>query len=436
MKKKDNINIAKLYNFAKIYLFPLNRSLTGEGVRKTLSYIKSFFPKLRIKFFKSNIQVYDWKVPSEWNVKSAYVKDFEGKKIIDFKNNNLHLIGYSSPIKKKLRKDELLKRLHFLKNQPNAIPYITSYYKKNWGFCCSYYQFLEIKKKYKKNQVFDVLIESSFKKHGRMNYADYLIRGKTKKEILVSTYICHPSMANNELSGPIVSMALINYFKNRKKPNYSIRFLFIPETIGSIAYINKNLKDLKKNVVGGYNLSCIGDEKNYSCMLSKKGNHPADQSLLSAFKKLKINKYKVYSFLKRGSDERQFNSPGVDIPMASIFRSKYGEYKEYHTSLDNFNLVTRKGLYGGYKVAKEAIKNLDKKIMPKSKYLCEPQLGKRNLYNNLSVKGSSFSSMRYLDFLQYSDGNLSLQQISKIINLNFNQTKKIYKVLLKKKLVI
>ena len=435
MNKKFNPNISNLYNFAKNYLYPLNRSLTGKGVRQTLFYIKYFFPNLKIKYFRSNTKVYDWKIPAEWEVNKAYIKDFNQKKIIDFKDNNLHLIGYSRPIKKKLKRDELFKKIFFLKKQPNAIPYITSYYKKNWGFCCTYNQYRQIRKKYNKNNVFNILIDSTFKKNGRMNYAEYYIKGKSKKEILISTYICHPSMANNELSGPIVSMALINYFNKRKQMNYSLRFIFIPETIGSIAYINRNLKKLKKNVIGGYNLSCIGDEKNHSCMLSKKENNPADLSLLNAYKKLKIKKFKIYSFLKRGSDERQFNSPGIDIPIASIFRSKYGEYKEYHTSLDNFNLVTRKGLNGGYKVAKEAIINLDKIIMPKVNFLCEPQLGKRGLYSNLSKKGSSITSMKYLDFLQYSDGNYSLQQISKIIKVSYDQTKNIYKLLLKKKLV-
>lgn len=435
MNKKIKLNISNLYNFAKNYLYPLNRSLTGKGVRQTLNYIKYFFPNLKIKYFRSNTKVYDWKIPAEWEVNKAHIKDFNQKKIIDFKDNNLHLIGYSSPIKKKLKRDELFKKIFFLKKQPNAIPYITSYYKKNWGFCCTYNQYRQIRNKYNKNDVFNILIDSTFKKNGRMNYAEYYIKGKSKKEILISTYICHPSMANNELSGPIVSMALINYFNKRKLMNYSLRFIFIPETIGSIAYINRNLKKLKKNVIGGYNLSCIGDEKNHSCMLSKKENSPADLSLLKAYKKLKIKKFKIYSFLKRGSDERQFNSPGIDIPIASIFRSKYGEYKEYHTSLDNFNLVTRNGLNGGYKVAKEAIINLDKIIMPKVNFLCEPQLGKRGLYSNLSKKGSSITSRKYLDFLQYSDGNYSLQQISKVIKVSYDQTKNIYKLLLKKKLV-
>ena len=215
---------------------------------------------------------------------------------------------------------------------------------------------------------------------------ELLLKGNSKKEILISTYICHPSMANNELSGPIVSMSLINYFQRIKKLNNTIRFLFIPETIGSIAYISLNFENLKKSVIGGYNLSCIGDDRQHSCMFTKYGNAPSDESIIAAYKKLKIKKYKVYSFLKRGSDERQFNSPGVDLKISSIFRTKYGEYPEYHTSLDNFNLVTLKGILGGYKVAKEAIKILQQKIIPRNKIICEPHMGKRGLYPTISKK--------------------------------------------------
>ena len=226
-----------------------------------------------------------------------------------------------------------------------------------------------------------------------MNYGELVLQGKSKQEILVSTYICHPSMANNELSGPIVSMCLIDYFKKQKNLSKTIRFIFIPETIGSIGYIEKNLTHLKKNVVGGYNLSCIGDERQHSCMFTKYNNTTSDRALVEAYKKLKI-KYKIYSFLKRGSDERQYNSPGVDLPIASIFRSKYGEYSEYHTSLDDFSLVTKKGIYGGFSVAKEAIKILLNKEIPKAKYLCEPQMGKRGLYSNLSIKGNRKASIQ------------------------------------------
>ena len=211
------MNIRKLYTITKNHIFPLNRSLTGKGVRETLGIIKYHYPQLKIKSFKSNKKVYDWKVPSEWNVFSACIKDSKNNIIIDFKKNNLHLVGYSIPVKKVLTKNQLLNKLYCLPDQPAAIPYVTTYYKKNWGFCCSYNQRKQLIKNYKQNDLFKVEINSKFKNNGKLNYAEYFIKGKLKKEILISTYICHPSMANNELSGPIVSMALISFFEKQKK---------------------------------------------------------------------------------------------------------------------------------------------------------------------------------------------------------------------------
>jgi len=429
------MNIKKIYSIAEKKLYPLNRSLTGLGTKKTLKIIKNYFPKLKIKKIASNTKVFDWKIPSEWNVYDAYVLDKNGEKIIDFKKNNLHLVGYSIPANKILNKNEFLNYIYTIKNQPNAIPYVTSYYKKRWGFCITYKDKLKIIKKYKKYDKFKIVIKSKLSKNGSLNYGELLLKGNSKKEILISTYICHPSMANNELSGPIVSMSLINYFQKIKKLNNTIRFLFIPETIGSIAYISLNFENLKKRVIGGYNLSCIGDDRQHSCMFTKYGNAPSDESIIEAYKKLKIKKYKVYSFLKRGSDERQFNSPGVDLKISSIFRTKYGEYPEYHTSLDNFNLVTLKGILGGYKVAKEAIKILQQKIIPRNKIICEPHMGKRRLYPTISKKEKKSFSRNYMNFLQYADGNNSLERISKKIDLNFNSTKKIFVKLKSKKLV-
>ncbi len=377
----------KYFNLAKFKLFPICRSITGQGVVKTLNLIKKEFPELKIKKVKSGTKVFDWNVPDEWNVKDAYILDKDNNKIINFKNNNLHLINYSIPINKLVSKNELLKNINFLKNQPNAIPYVTSYYKKKWGFCASYNQFKQIKKKYSNKDLFRVVIKSNLNKKGYLNYGELILKGKSKQEILISTYICHPSMANNELSGPIVSMGLIDYFKKIKNLNKTIRFIFIPETIGSIVYLNKNLKYLKKHIIGGFNLSCIGDEKKHSCMFSKYHNSPSDISLQEAYKKLKIKNYKVYSYLDRGSDERQFNYPGVNLPITSIFRSKYGTYPEYHTSLDDFKLVTLKGVSGGFRVAKEAISIILKNIYPKSTTICEPQLGRRGLHKiNLKKK--------------------------------------------------
>ena len=432
------MTINKYYSLGKNKLFGINRSITGQGVRKTLSIIKKEFKLLKIKQVKCGTRVFDWKIPKEWNVKKAYIEDKNKKKIIDIRNNNLHLISYSIPIKKTLNKQEILKHLHSIKKKPSAIPYITSYYKKYWGFCVSENYKKRFKKIYNNKDKFKVVIDSSFNSNGNLNYGELVLKGKSKKEILISTYICHPSMANNELSGPIVSMALIKYFK-KKKLNKTLRFLFVPETIGSITYINKNLKSLKSNVIGGYNLSCIGDEKKHSCMLTKYGNTISDYALIDAYKKLKL-KFTKYSFLKRGSDERQFNSPGVDLPIASIFRSKYGEYKEYHTSLDNFKLVTIKGLTGGYKVAKTSIENLLKKIIPKNILLCEPQMSKRDLYptlsNFFSINKHHEFSRSVMDFLQYSDGTNDLKKISNIIGVSFERVNKIYILLKKHKLVI
>ena len=426
--------VKKFYELGKNKLFLLNRSITGKGVRQTLGIIKKKFPTLRIKKIKSGTKVFDWQIPPEWNVDEAYIQDKNNKKIIDFKNNNLHLVSYSMKVNAIINKKELLKKLFFLKNNPKAIPYITSYYKKRWGFCVTYNFVKKIRKLYSDKDKFKVVVNSKFHSNGNLNYGELVLKGKSNKEILISTYICHPSMANNELSGPIVAMSLINFFK-KKKLNKTLRFIFIPETIGSISYLSKNLKNLKKNIIGGYNLSCIGDNRQHSCMFSKKENAPSDESIIEAYKKLNIKNYKIYSFLKRGSDERQFNSPGIDLPISSIFRTKYAEFPEYHTSLDNFELVTLKGLEGGYKVAKQSIIQLQNKIFPRYKKLCEPNLGKRNLKPTLSTLKGSEESRNILNFLQYSDGFTSLESISKKINLPFTTIKKIHNKLRKHRLV-
>ena len=428
------MSIKRYYNIAKTQLFTLTRSLTGNGVKKTLNIIQKEFPTLKIKKFKSGTKVFDWNIPEEWNVTDAYVIDKYNNRIIDFKKNNLHLVGYSIPVKRNITKKELFKNLYFLKNQPKAIPYITSYYSRRWGFCISYNEYKILDKRYSLNDKFKVVINSNLNKKGNLNYGELILKGNSKKEILISTYICHPSMANNELSGPIVSMGLINHFKN-KKLNKTLRFVFIPETIGSIAYLSKNIKYLKENVIGGYNLSCIGDERQHSCMFSKYQNSPSDEAVIEAYKALKIKNYKIYSFLKRGSDERQYNSPGIDLKISSIFRTKYGEYPEYHTSLDNFNVVTLKGCVGGFNVARKSIEILLERIYPTFKIMCEPQMGKRGLYPTLSTKDRSKENKSYRNFLQYADGTNSLEKISNLIKLDFNSVKKIYNKLLKNNLI-
>ena len=427
------MGLNKYFKIGKNEIYPVHRSICGKGIRKVLKIIKREFKNLKIKNIKCGSKVYDWVVPSEWEAQDAYIKNKYQNKIIDFKKNNLHLLSHSISIKKTISKEELLNRLHTHNKLDDAIPYITSYYKKNWGFCVTKKFKNNLIKKYKKRDKFNINIKTKFNPKGNLNYGELFIKGKSPEEILISTYICHPQMANNETSGIIVSMALINFFM-KKKINKSLRFIFVPETIGSISFLSKNIDYLKKNVIGGYNISCIGDERNYSCILSKYGNSPSDNALKYTYKKLDI-KYKTYSFLLRGSDERQFNSPGIDLPIATICRSKFDEYKEYHSSLDNFKVVTLGGLKGGFTVAKEAINYLLTNTYPKSKFKCEPQLGKRNLYPNLSNNVYGKYSLKLLDFLQYSDGSNNIKEISKKIKVNSKISNNLYKILKKNKLL-
>ncbi len=409
-------------------LYPIHRSITGKGVVKSLKIIKKNISKLKIKSFNSGAKVFDWVVPPEWNIQDAFIAKLNGEKIIDFKKNNLHIVNYSSPVKKIISKTELLKHLHSIPKKKNTIPYITSYYKKYWGFCLS-----ESDKKLLKDEKFIVKINSNFDNKGKLHYGELLIKGKSKKEILIHTYICHPRLANNEISGPTVTTYLANYF-SKKKNNFSIRFLFLPETIGTIAYLNKNYKYLKENTIGGYVITCVGDERNYSFLESKKNDSLSNKVARDIFKKNKI-KYKNYSFLHRGSDERQYNSPGIDLPIASIMRTKYGVYPEYHTSDDNFKVVTKKGLTDSFRLIKDIIEKFDKEIIPISTFKCEPFLSKRKLYPTISTGKIAKSNRQLLDFLMYSDGNNRISDIEKKIKINKKEAKKIYEILKKNKLI-
>ena len=229
-------------------------------------------------------------------------------------------------------------------------------------------------------------------------------------------------------------MSLIDYF-SKKKLEKTLRFIFIPETIGSITWISKNLNHIKDKIIGGYNLSCIGDNKSHSFIESKLKNSIFDKILMKNYRKRKI-KFKRYSFLKRGSDERQFNSPGIDLPIVTVCRTKFGEYKQYHTSLDNFDLVNEEGLFGGFKIVKSSIEDILKLKIPKSKIICEPHLSKYKLYNSINYKNQKNNSMNLLNFLQYSDDQKTIQEISKIINLNFKECEKIASILKKNKLIL
>lgn len=389
-------------------LFPICRSITGDGVRKTLAMIQSIIP-ITIHEVPTGTKVFDWEIPKEWNIKDAYILDEEGNKIIDFKANNLHVVSYSIPVDKYVTLDELQKHLYSIEEQPDAIPYITSYYKERWGFCISHHQ-----RKGLKQGMYRVFIDSELK-DGYLTYGEMLIPGIKEQEIFLSTYICHPSMANNELSGPVVTTSLTKWILNKPR-KYSYRIIFIPETIGSITYLSQNLEEMKKNIIAGFNLTCSGDERNFSYLPTRYGNTLADKVSLNILNHKHPN-FKKYSYLQRGSDERQYCSPGIDLPVVSIMRTKYGEYPEYHTSLDNLELVTPNGLQGTYDVLKECIEALENNEKYKNNCLGEPQLGKRGLFPTIGQKITPREVKNILNFLAYADGTNDLIDISNMINV-------------------
>ena len=303
-----------------------------------------------------------------------------------------------------------MNKLHTIPEMPNVIPYITSYYSEDWGFCVT-----ENQKNNLKKQNYHVKIDSSLK-NGSLTYGEVLIKGESKKEIIFSTYICHPSLANDNLSGPVLATYLAMYLQKIKKLRFSYRFIFIPETIGAIAYLNKNLNNLKKNTYAGFILTCVGDNNNYSYLSSRNGDNICDIAALHVLNYSKVQ-YKKYSFLDRGSDERQYSSPGIDLPFCSVMRSKYGEFDEYHTSLDNLDFVSPEGFEGSYNMHKKIIDLFECNFKYKSIILAEPQLGKRGLYPNKSTKKSHEKVRDMMNLISYSDGKKSLLEIANEIKV-------------------
>lgn len=407
-----------LYSWIK-RLFPICRSLTGNGVRQTLQELQKIMPHLQIHEKASGTQVQDWVIPQEWNIKDAWIKDSTGNKIIDFKENNLHVVGYSIPVHKKVSLKELNEIIYTLPQQPNLIPYITSYYKERYGFCMTETQRLSLKE-----DVYEIFIDSELKE-GALTYADLVIPGETDEEIMFSTYVCHPSMANNELSGPVLAIFLAKWLSVH--PNhYTYRFVFAPETIGSITYITEHLHHLKQKVKAGFILTCVGDPGKFSYIPSRYGNTFADKVALNVLCN-NTSDYKSYTFLDRGSDERQYCAPGVDLPFCSVIRSKYGTYPEYHTSGDNLNFVTADALQETFELYKELITTIEGNKKYKIKCLGEPQLGKRGLYPTTSTKDTKSIVQHMMDLIAYSDGTNDLIDISNRINVSVSELSQIAK---------
>ena len=421
----------EMYKLAET-IFPICRSLTGDGVRQTLKILSNYIAQdggreLSLHEVPSGTQVFDWTVPKEWAIREAYIENEQGIHVIDMGENNLHVVGYSIPVDQWVTLDELKQYVYTQPDQPDVIPYVTSYYKERFGFCMSEKQLSSLP-----DGKYHMVIDSELF-DGSLTYADLVLPGESDREIMVTSYTCHPSMANNECSGPVLLAALARYVQSLPNRRYTYRFVLHPETIGAIVYLDKNFAHLKEKLDAGIVLSCVGDDRAYSIVHSRYNNNFADRSLMNILRG-KEN-VKEYSFLQRASDERQYNAPGVDLPFVSFCRSKYNEYPEYHTSDDNMELISPKGLQGSYEVMTDWIRAMEHNRKYKVTVLCEPQLGKRGLYPTVGQKGTYDEVTALIDFIAYADGKNDLFDISDKIGVSISRLLPIVEKLVKNGLV-
>lgn len=387
-------------------LWPFPRSLTGNGVRDTLAVLGEYLPGLTVHEVPSGTTVLDWVVPDEWNITEAYLVGPNGERVIDFADSNVHVVSYSEPVDQKFSLEDLQEHLHSDPELPDAIPYVTSYYNRTWGFCLTQKQ-----RDVLSPGTYRAVIRSTLEP-GSLTYGELVIPGETDAEVFISTYVCHPSLANNELSGPVVSVAIARWLMSLESRKFTYRFVFIPETIGAVTYIDRHLDHLREHVVAGFNLTCIGDEGDYSYLASRHGNTPMDRiarRVVSA-----TPQPVIYSYLDRGSDERQYCAPGVDLPLVSLMRTKYGEYREYHTSLDDLDFVTPAGLQGGFELVRDCIAQLESSVYVQTVVKGEPQLGKRGLYHTMHARTVADEVLLRTHILAYSDGSHSVTDIAEL----------------------
>lgn len=394
----------EIHRLAQV-LWPLNRSITGDGVRETLRIIQRLhLPALTIHEVPTGTPVFDWVVPREWTMREAYILTPDGRRICDCADNNLHVVGYSIPVDRTVSLEELDAHLHSLPDRPDAIPFVTSYYKERWGFCLTHRQRMQLGE-----GAYRVVIDSELFE-GSLTYGELIVPGASAHEVFLSTYVCHPSMANNELSGPTVTTFVAQWLESLPSRKYTYRIVFVPETIGSITYLSRHLEWLKTHVIAGFNVSCVGDDRSYSYLPSRNGGTLSDIVARHVLKWIDPG-FITYRWLDRGSDERQYCSPGVDLPIASIMRSKFDQYPEYHTSLDDLvNVVTPAGLEGGYNAVRRALETIERHCHPRLLVLGEPQLGRRGLYAHLSTPATEVPLI--LNLITWADGTKSLVDIA------------------------
>jgi aminopeptidase-like protein len=393
-------------------LWPICRSITGDGLRESFKILQEVIP-LELTEVATGTKCFDWEVPKEWNIRDAYILDPSGNKIVDFKMNNLHVVNYSVPVNKKIDLAELKKHLHFIEAMPDAIPYITSYYKETWGFCMTYTEYKKLE-----SGLYTVYIDSELKV-GSLTYGDLVLKGESDQEVLFSSYLCHPSMANNELSGPLCLAFLYRKMAELPKRKYTYRFIIAPETIGIIAYLSKHGMYMKEKTIAGYVLTCCGDSGSLVYKKSKQVNSLADQIAEHVLKHQDLP-YEIIPFAVGGSDERQYCSPGFNMPVGSLTRSMYQRYKEYHTSLDNKSFISFEAMEDTINRYFQFVKaiEMNEHYATNIPY-CEPQLGKRGLYpssvNPLDARELIHNRMH---FLTYADGDHSLLEIANLKNVS------------------
>ena len=434
-------------------LFPINRSLTGEGNRETLRILQEIAP-FEITEYPSGLEVYDWVIPEEWHLRDAWIKDESGQKLIDVNENNLHIVGYSEPVIGKFSFDELDHNLHTIPRpeatpyhtsfpeHPEAIPYRTSYYKRDWGFCVNTIQYDALKAYSGK---LEVCIDSEFLPKGSMSMGELFIPGKREEEYLVSTYICHPSMANDNLSGMITAAILARIIMENGVPENSWRFVFAPETIGAITYLNHHEKELDK-VCGGLVVTCCGGKGRVGYKKSFLEDNIIDRAIEQAFRDLSVEPLR-YPFYPSGGDERQYSSPGFRIPVATICKDKYHEYYQYHNSLDDLSFVNGSQVAETLGVYEKVFEILNEcRTFTARVPHGEPRLGKRGLYPaigggnkpgiNLGESGISYNEIDIINWVLFlADGQHDLLSISELSGIPYENIVRVAKILEKNNLL-
>ena len=391
-------------------LFPICRSITGDGVRETLAIINEVIP-VEVSEIPTGTRVFDWEVPREWNVREAYIENSAGERIVDFEDHNLHLMSYSVPVRRQMRLNELKEHLHSLPGQPTLIPYRTSYYDDNWGFCLPHDQLEALE-----DDTYNVVIDTTLEP-GHLTYGECLVPGGSDEEILVSTHICHPSLCNDNLSGIAVTSHLAKQLLQQEN-RYSYRFLFVPVTIGAISWLASNDKQLDR-IRYGLVASNLGNDANFTYKKTRTGSSSIDHAVMHVLETAGVE-HEIRGFLPYGYDERQYGSPGIGLDVGSLSRTPYGEYPEYHTSADNLSLVSEERLEEALSLYARVFETLEnaryfRNLAPKG----EPQLGRRGLYKRIGGQtNQAEQQMAILWLLNKSDGQHNLLDIARLSGMS------------------